>query len=273
VPDPLDFSDFSRRQARPAADSLAFLVDDGQIWLQRRGKVLYLPCIDELRVTVRESFHIGRVGQKDCFRVVANSVPANGTTGEWVGLRQAFLWLDQPLFLMAGRAVQLFHWCDEHRFCSRCGSTCERHPHEHAMVCKHCGFRQYPRINPCIIVLVTRGPEALLAQGARFPEGMHSCLAGFIEAGENAEQALRREVREEVGLEVEALRYHGSQSWPFPHSLMLGYRAEWRAGEISPDRQEIVSAGWFSKQSLPRLPPPQSIARELIEAWLQEQQA
>lgn len=138
------------------------------------------------------------------------------------------------------------------------------------MVCSRCGFHQYPRINPCIIVLITKGESALLAQGARFPDGLFSCLAGFIEAGESAEQAVRREVREEVGLELGALRYHGSQPWPFPHSLMLGFRAEWQAGELCPDREEIVAADWFGRESLPRLPTSGSIARELIDAWLGE---
>lgn len=265
--------DFSHEQAQPAADSLLFLVEGEKLWLRHFNGQLHLPRLADIPASVLTAFPIGRVANKSCFRIVVDPITALHGNGEWVGLRQAFTILEQPFFFMAGRAVQLYHWCDEHRFCGRCGSVCKRHATEHAMVCENCGFHQYPRINPCIIVLVTRNDQALLAQGAHFPTGLHSCLAGFIEAGENAEQALRREVREEVGIEVGGLRYHSSQSWPFPHALMLGYRAEWRAGEIKPDMREIVSAGWFDRSSLPRLPAANSIARELIQSWLQEDQA
>ena len=271
--------DFSLRDVTPSPNALLLLVEKERLWLQHTADGVRLPqlgevcdvCLGEREMLLEKAFHIGRLGQQDCFVLCAEVVPLQALAGgDWVSLRQAFMLLEQPLFAMAGRAIQLQHWLTEHPFCSRCGAVCERHTKEFAMVCSRCGFHQYPRINPCVIVLITKGEKALLAQDVRFPEGLFSCLAGFIEAGESAEQAVRREVREEVGLELGALRYHGSQPWPFPHSLMLGFRAEWQAGDICPDTTEIVAADWFDRESLPRLPTSGSIARELIDAWLSE---
>jgi NAD+ diphosphatase len=136
------------------------------------------------------------------------------------------------------------------------------------MRCPACGLSAYPRIAPAIIVLVRKGDLALLAQGARFSAPFYSTLAGFVEAGESAEETLVREVKEEVGIDVGDLRYFGSQSWPFPHSLMLGFFATWRSGEIRCEPSEIVDAKWFEAGSLPMIPPRMSISRKLIDAWL-----
>jgi NAD+ diphosphatase len=138
------------------------------------------------------------------------------------------------------------------------------------MRCPACGLTAYPRIAPAIITLVRRGDEALLARGARFPLPFYSTLAGFAEPGESLEETLVREVREEVGVEVRDLRYFGSQPWPFPHSLMIGYFAEWASGEIAIDGSEILDAQWFTVDRLPNVPPRISIARRLIDAWVDE---
>jgi NAD+ diphosphatase len=128
----------------------------------------------------------------------------------------------------------------------------------------------YPRIAPAIIVLVRRGDEALLARGARFPAAFYSTLAGFAEVGESLEETLAREVREEVGIEVKNARYFGSQPWPFPHSLILAFTAEWAGGEIVADGVEVLDAQWFRADALPPIPPRVSIARQLIDAWLDD---
>jgi NAD+ diphosphatase len=139
---------------------------------------------------------------------------------------------------------------------------------ERSLRCPACGLLCYPRISPAVIVLVRRGDEALLARGARFPLPFYSTLAGFVEVGESLEQTVHREIREEVGVEVDRVTYFGSQPWPFPHSLMVGFTAEWASGEIRPDGTEILDARWFAADALPQVPPPLSIARRLIDAWV-----
>jgi NAD+ diphosphatase len=166
--------------------------------------------------------------------------------------------VDEWLFALAGRAAQLLSWERDHQFCGRCGQPMSVDLAERAMRCDPCGLVQYPRIAPCIIVLVTRGEELLLARNANFPRPMYSTLAGFIEAGESAEQCLVREVKEEVGVDVDRLTYFSSQSWPFPNQLMLGYFAEYAGGEICCDPTEIADARWFHYTELPQVPPPSS---------------
>jgi NAD+ diphosphatase len=172
---------------------------------------------------------------------------------------------------VAGRAVQLVEWARTHRFCGRCGTPTEPAEGERAMRCPACGLLAFPRLAPAVIVLVERdgGREALLARGRQFPIPMYSALAGFVEPGETMEQAVHREVREEVGIEIEAVRYVASQPWPFPHSLMIGFTASWAGGAIEIDPREIVDAAWFRPDDLPMVPPAMSIARRLIDGWLE----
>ncbi|GHC26449.1 NAD(+) diphosphatase [Aidingimonas halophila] len=171
-------------------------------------------------------------------------------------------------FALLSTALQVASWRRNHRYCGRCGSITTQVPGEFAMHCSSCGHRNYPRISPCIITLVTHGDELLLARSPRFPPGRYSTLAGFIEPGEDAEGAVRREVHEEVGLSLGRIRYFRSQAWPFPHSLMLGFYAEAASRRIMIDHEEIIDAAWFSPGHLPQLPPPYSISRALIETHL-----
>ena len=184
------------------------------------------------------------------------------------------LWgtVDDVVWTAAGRAVQLVEWERTHRYCGRCAAPTETMAGERARRCPGCGLLAFPRLAPAMIVLVTRdgGREALLARGTRFPIPMWSCLAGFVEPGETLEAAVHREVREEVGIEVDDVRYWGSQPWPFPHSLMLGFRASWAAGELALDPTEIADAGWYTRDDLPPIPPAMSIARRLIDDWVAE---
>ncbi len=174
----------------------------------------------------------------------------------------------ETMFALAGRASQLLAWERDHRFCGRCGSAMSMDVAERAMRCEPCATVIYPRIAPCIIVLITRGEELLLARNANFPRPMYSTLAGFIEAGESAEECLRREVREEVGVEVDNLRYFSSQSWPFPSQLMLGFFAEYAGGDIVCDPREIADAQWFHYRDLPMVPPVSSISGQLIQSYI-----
>lgn len=186
------------------------------------------------------------------------------------GLRSWFGVLDDATLAIAMRGVQVLEWERTHRFCGACGTPTERVARERAMRCPSCGLSVYPRISPAMMVLVTRGRELLLGRGVNFPAGRFSALAGFLEAGETIEEAVVREVREEVGVEVKNLRYFGSQSWPFPNSLMIAFRAEWAGGDIVVDPAELAEAHWFAPEALPQLPPRLSIARALIDSAIEE---
>jgi NAD+ diphosphatase len=177
--------------------------------------------------------------------------------------------VDDVRWTLAGRAVQLVEWARTHRFCGRCATPTEPAPGERARRCPACGLLAFPRLAPAVITLIERDDgAALLARGRAFPVPMYSCIAGFVEPGETMEEAVHREVREEVGVAVTDVRYIASQPWPFPHSLMIGFEARWESGDIQVDETEIVDAQWFSPDDLPMIPPGMSIARTLIDRWL-----
>ncbi|MBD1554019.1 NAD(+) diphosphatase [Pseudomonas typographi] len=187
---------------------------------------------------------------------------------QWQGLRQFMLQPHFEHFRLLAYAAQIGTWAREHRFCGSCGRATVQVPGERAMYCDRCDLRAYPRISPSMIVLITRGDEILLARSPRFAINMYSTLAGFAEPGESAEDCLVREVREEVGLEVANIQYVASQCWPFPHSMMLGFHAEYAGGEIVPQPDEIEDARWFRVNDLPPLPAGRSIARYLIDLYV-----
>ena len=183
-------------------------------------------------------------------------------------LRELYEVLDEGLFAIAGRAVQIVAWDRSHLFCGHCAMPMEQSPNEHAKHCPSCGLRNYPRLSPAVIMLVARGEEVLLARAPRFRAGLYSVLAGFVEPGESLEETVAREVREEVGVEVTNIRYFGSQPWPFPNSLMIGFMADYAAGDIAIDPTEIEAADWFHKSDLPPVPGKLSIAWQLINAFV-----
>ena len=179
--------------------------------------------------------------------------------------------VDDVRWTLAGRAVQLVDWDRTTRFCGRCGTATDAVEGERARRCPACGLLAFPRLAPAVITLIERDGEALLARGRAFPIPMYSCVAGFVEPGETLEEAVRREVMEEVGVELGDVRYVRSQPWPFPHSLMVGFEAEWASGDIRIDEHEIVDAAWFRPDDLPTIPPGMSIARTLIDDWLERE--
>jgi NAD+ diphosphatase len=177
------------------------------------------------------------------------------------------LW-PQALQDAACRAKQFAAWLHENRFCGACGGKMETEAESPARKCASCGFVAYPRLSPVCMVRITRGDEILLVRSPHFTQGLYSAVAGHVEAGESAEACAHREVLEEVGIEIRNLRWFGSQSWPFPHSLMLGFTAEYAGGELVLQADEIEDAQWFRRDNLPVLPHPSTIAHRLIQAWL-----
>ena len=197
------------------------------------------------------------------------AVPDNMT---FANLRQLYRRVSDDELTLAGRALQMIDWDRTHQFCSRCGTATQSKENEHVKLCPNCGLTMYPRLAPAIIVRVQRetenGREILLARGPNYPPGWYSVLAGFVEPGENLEECVAREVYEEVGIRVKNIRYFGSQPWPFPHSLMLGFTADYESGEFVLQESEIEDAKWFRKENLPRIPPRMSISRHLIDDFL-----
>ncbi|HAN80978.1 MAG TPA: NAD(+) diphosphatase [Gammaproteobacteria bacterium] len=205
-----------------------------------------------------------------------NDVNYYGVRGEKIcslryePLRPSLIQIRSAQFVPVSAAMQVLDFSREHQFCGQCGRSTSPSKSDRGRTCESCQLTQYPRISPCVIVLVTRSDEILLARAPRFVAGMYSTLAGFVEAGESAEHACHREIFEEVGVEISKPVYQGSQSWPFKHSLMLGYRAEWRFGDIRIDENEIIDAQWFKIDNLPKLPPKASISRGMIDAFISE---
>lgn len=181
------------------------------------------------------------------------------------GIRLLFKVLPEAVIKIAGKAFQILHWDSSHQFCGRCGNRTSTKADERVKICPTCGLQAYPRITPVIIVAVVRDGKLLLASNKSVRKDLYSLIAGFIEPGESFEEGVRREVREEVNIEIEDIHYFGSQSWPFPSSLIAGYTAHHRSGEIIPDGVEIGHADWFSPDSMPPIPPPGSISRRLID--------
>lgn len=188
---------------------------------------------------------------------------------DFINLRQVYGLIDEDLFVQAGRAIQIMNWDKTHQYCGQCGSSTETLPNEYAKVCPKCKLTNYPRICPAIIVAVVKDDQILLAQGTRFTSPFYSVLAGFVEPGETLEECVQREIREEVGIEVKDISYFGSQSWPFPNSLMVAFTCKYDSGEIDIDEIEIKDAGWFNVLNLPPIPSSISISRQLIDWFIE----
>ena len=218
--------------------------------------------------------HLGQWWGSDC-EVWELMPEASGCDGfVAVELRTLLAQSADAEFSLASRAMQLVDWHKKHQFCGQCGASNRVSETEHALVCEPCAIRQYPRISPCVIVAVVSGDRCLFARHPNWPESRYSTLAGFIEAGESAEQALHREVFEEVGIEIQNIRYVGSQAWPYPGQLMLGYIAEAKSENIKIDGVEIAEARWFKYDQLPSLVAPTTImAGRLIQQFVDESKA
>lgn len=212
--------------------------------------------------------YLGCHGNRHCFALALPDQAEAPEQAEFTSLRDLYGQLPDEVYPLCGRAIQIIEWDQTHRFCSCCGTPTRLSPTERAKECPKCGHLAFPRLAPAVIVLVEHGEQVLLARSPRFPVGMYSVLAGFVEAGESLEQTICREIAEEVGIRVKDLHYFGSQSWPFPHSLMLAFTATYAAGDLNIDGNEIEAAAWFRVDQLPLIPSPMSIARQLIDWFI-----
>lgn len=242
-------------------------------WFYVRGDDV-LVTDGQAELPLRGQHFLGMLGNRPCWAGDVEPPESKADDdGSFIALRALWGRVSEVEWTVAGRAVQLVEWDRTHRYCGRCASETAPSSDERSRRCPHCGLSAFPRLAPAIIVLVERegahGSEALLARGRQFPLPMYSCLAGFVEPGETLEEAVHREVREEVGVELSDVRYVASQPWPFPHSLMLGFTARWASGDIVIDETEIADANWYRADELPMVPPGMSIARRLIDAWVE----
>lgn len=254
-----------------AGDTLIFAFRGRDLLVRSDGRVAAVPDAAEWALLGVSTLRENALELKDGRRAVAveladDAAPPPGLAFE--GLRQLWSRLDDTSYTAAGRAVQIVEWDRSHQFCGRCAAPVERVADELAKRCARCRLVVYPRLSPAVIVLVERADEVLLGRSSRFPVAMYSTLAGFVEPGETLEDAVHREIREEAGIEVRALRYFGSQPWPFPDSLMIAFTAEYAGGDVRPDPRELTDAGWFRVDAMPAVPPRLSIARALIDAWV-----
>jgi len=186
---------------------------------------------------------------------------------EWRDLRQILSSVEPSLFKVASKTIQYSRWLTDHTYCGRCGQKTLLDSMEPRLYCECCKLDVYPRISPCVIGLIQKGDQCLLARGERHPD-IFSTLAGFIEPGETPEEAFAREVAEEVGVSITNIRYVGAQTWPFPSQLMLGYTADYKHGDLIIDEKEILEAGWFDVDNLPSIPSERTIAGQLIRAFV-----
>lgn len=246
---------------RPKPDDLVYIFDGQQIFLTQDGKI---PCFDELQLTEHQSFYcFAKTGGTQ--HLLLNQPIPNQTNLQSTLLKVAWLDFTEQQRALSSLAIHLSYWRQTQQYCGQCGNKLIDMNEERARRCEQCGRIIYPKICPCIIVMIRKDDELLLARGKRFTGSFYSALAGFIEPGETAEQAVHREVAEEVGINIKNIQYIMSQAWPFPDSLMLGFIADYASGNINIDKREIVDARWFKKNDLPERPVSTSIAHALIE--------
>ncbi len=242
------------------------LVSGGGLYLPTDGHTCFWSRRQVVVETGTTEHYLGTYRGQACYAIEFEQ--GLDEDGEIRGLRSLLGTVPDDLFNMLGRALQICAWHRDHQFCGRCGNPTTEVINERARYCSACVLSFYPRISPCVIVVIRRGQECLLARNTRWQANYFSAIAGFIEPGETVEQALCREVLEEVSIKVENIRYFASQPWPFPGQLMLGYHADYQSGEIRVDGVEIAEARWYPYDSLPPGPNPHSLSGRLISDFV-----
>jgi len=247
---------------------------DGLLLLVLPGRLLYtndnesqwtVPELRDYPELAATAVFCGNLERRPCYAVAI--APENVPVG-LVGreLRDIIHRMTPGIYAAVSRGSELTSWLQSRRFCGSCGAPLEFSSADMSRGCPRCHSLSYPVLAPAVITAVTRNGQLLLAANKRFQNGIHSLIAGFVECGESLEEAVRREIREEVSIEVKNVQYFSSQTWPFPSSLMVGFTAEYADGKLRPDGVEIIAADWYRPGTEPPLPGPGSIARRLIDA-------
>jgi len=253
-----------------------YVFRDDQLLIFYDKKKAKIPCVRDLsslKLNPVRTQYLGQLDGKPCYTAELDSRTSVPDGMALFGLRELFGHIDDELFWISSRAVQIKNWDKNHQYCGRCGAKTATAPDERAKMCPECGLKYFPRISPAVITAVLQRDKILLARARRFPVKLYSVIAGFVEPGETLEQCVEREIMEEVGIRVKNIRYFGSQPWPFPDSLMIAFTAEHARGEITVDNKEIIEAGWYTAASLPNIPGKISIARRLIDWFVRAHSA
>jgi len=257
------------KPVKPSAEpALWFAFHNDRLLIKNERETYVIPQAPDFETCAAGSskkHYIGSLDGRHCWAVELVDAGDQFESFEFMGLRALFGALAEDFIWIAGRANQIVNWSLSHQFCGKCGQPTQDKEDERAKICPRCAWINYPRISPAIIVAVVKGNHLLLARSPRFKSNFYSVLAGFVEPGENLEDCVQREIREEVGIKVKNIRYFGSQPWPFPDSLMIAFTAEYAEDKLRIDNSEIVDAGWFAADDLPPVPPKISIARQLID--------
>ena len=231
-----------------------------------------IPCCDEAPIAVDKDAHVLNISPMDdgtAVKALRTDIVADGVKFEMCGLRQSFYKLSRPLYLKAGKCNELLYWDANTRYCGVCGTPMLMDT-DISKRCPNCGKTVWPQLATAIIVLISRGDDLLLVHAKNFKTDFYGCIAGFVETGESLEEAVAREVMEETSLTIKNLRYFKSQPWPYPCGLMVGFFAEYESGELKLQESELSRGNWFNKNSLPTIPEKLSLARMLIDKWLED---
>ncbi len=267
----MDFQPLLAVPEQSVGKPLWFIFQGSHLLVNNAGESIKLPDDKTLELFanfILRRHVIGQIEGRICYGIEVSTEALPPPGHSYVGLRSLFGRADDSLLSLAGRTFQIIDWDRTHVYCGRCGTPTMLHSHERARICPSCKLIVYPRIAPVVMGLIIRGQELLLARSPQFAPNVYSAIAGYCEPGENLEVALKREIHEEVGVEVGNLQYFRSQSWPFPHSLMVAFTCHYQSGTLVLQPGEIEDARWFSMNDLPLLPHPVSIARQLIDATL-----
>lgn len=251
-----------------------FVFCKGDIMLERLEDGTYtIPYLEQAPTEIKpwtNVLNISPLGDRDVRTYRIDTPVTNDSRYEMCGLRPSYYKLPFELYLKAGKCQEILYWDQNTRYCGVCGAPMKMHT-DISKRCTECGKEVWPQLATAIIVLVHRGDEVLLVHAKNFRSNFFGLVAGFVETGETLEEAVHREVMEETGLTIDNIRYFGSQPWPYPCGLMVGFEADYVSGEIKLQQEELAAGAWFTKDNLPTIPEKLSIARKLIDYWLEKQ--
>lgn len=249
-----------------------FLFNSSELLVELNNQQVKIPFtnnLEELKIIPLRFQYLGTFKGHPCYsgELSSGEVPEGMVLKD---LRSLYEVIDEDLYLLAGRASQIVNWDRNHQFCGQCGAATITKEDEMAKLCPECGFTSFTRLSPAVITAIIRDGKLLMALHTRTPGNMYGLIAGFVEPGETLTEAVQRETMEEVGLKVKNIQFFGSQPWPYPNSLMIGFTADYDSGEIEVDGKEIIDAQWFGADEIPTAPSQISIAGELIQWYLEK---